>query len=174
VPAALDAVIAECLDRDSAKRPTARLVAEKLHVLQHATTARGRSAVRRPVFFVVVVVIAGLLGALAWISLSKSRRAVFVAESLPRIESLARDGEYIEAFDLARAVDRETGTATVPQDLWELLSIRVSVVSEPAGAAITFRPFGTPDRLTPVGVAPLTNVRAPRGVLHWRAVGRPT
>jgi hypothetical protein len=94
---------------------------------------------------------------------------VFVAESLPRIESLARDGKYIEAFELARTVDRTTDEATVPKDLWELLSIPVSVVSEPAGATITFRPFGKPDQVTTIGVTPMTNVLVPRGAVHWRA-----
>jgi serine/threonine protein kinase/formylglycine-generating enzyme required for sulfatase activity/cephalosporin-C deacetylase-like acetyl esterase len=168
--AALDSLIAECLEKNGEQRPTAKAVADRLRQMQQAATAPSRSAWRNPrVIVPVAIMILAVVATLAWSSITKSRRAVFVAESLPRIESLARDGKYIEAFDLASRVDRETGAATVSKDLWELLSIPVSVVSEPAGAAITFRPFGKPDDVTAFGVTPLSNVRAPRGALHWRA-----
>lgn len=62
----------------------------------------------------------------------------------------------------------DVGDASVPNDLWELLSVPVSVNSEPAGAAITIRAFGKGEPLV-VGVTPLINVRVPRGALHWRA-----
>jgi formylglycine-generating enzyme required for sulfatase activity/dienelactone hydrolase len=145
-------------------------VADRLRQMQHAATAPRRSAARNPwVLVPATLVVLGVAGALAWSSISRSRRAVFVAESLPRIESLARSGQFVEAFELARAVEAETGEATVPTELWEVLSIPVSVVSEPAGATITFRPFGQSEQSTTLGVTPLTNARAPRGALHWRA-----
>ncbi len=53
---------------------------------------------------------------------------MFVAESLPRIESLARDGKFLAAFELARAVEQDGGAAAVSEQLWELASTRVSVV----------------------------------------------
>jgi formylglycine-generating enzyme required for sulfatase activity len=93
---------------------------------------------------------------------------VFVAESLPRIESLARDGKYIEAFELARAVEREAGASAVSDQLLDLASTRVSVISEPAGAMVTMRPFGHTGSPVTLGAAPLEKVRVPRGAYHWR------
>jgi formylglycine-generating enzyme required for sulfatase activity/dienelactone hydrolase len=170
VPAALDTLIADCLEKKGAQRPSAKQAAERLRNLQQSANAPKKSGLRNPwVLGPATIVVLAVAGTLAWSSVSRSRRSVFVAESIPRIESLARNGEFLEAFDLARAVDRETGTATVPNELWEVFSIPVSVVSEPAGATITFRQFGKPGQSTPFGVTPATMVRAPRGVVHWRA-----
>ena len=169
VPPAFDALIAECLDKNSARRPTARGLGDKLRQLQQSAVAHSKSTLRSPWLLAgMALVIVGIVGGFAW-NVTKSRRAVFVAESLPRIESLARDGKYFEAFELARTVDAETGAATVPKDVLDLFSIPVSVVSEPAGAAITFRPFGRTDRATAVGTTPIKDVRVPRGALHFRA-----
>ena len=44
----------------------------------------------------------------------------------------------------------------------------MSVVSEPAGAAVTLRPFGHEGAPVTLGAAPLEKVRVPRGAFHWR------
>jgi hypothetical protein len=77
-------------------------------------------------------------------------------------------GADLEAFELARAVTRESGPATVPDGLWDVLSLPVSVTSDPAGGAVTIRPFGKAGEAIAIGVTPVTDVRVPRGVLHWR------
>ena len=117
----------------------------------------------------VIVVIVGYFG---WSAASRSRRAVFVAQSLPRVEALARDGQYLEAFELARAVERDGAAASVSEELWDLASARISVVSEPAGATVTMRPFGSAGETIALGITPLSQVRIPRGAFHWR-VERP-
>jgi hypothetical protein len=71
---------------------------------------------------------------LVWSSVNQSRRAVLVVESLPRIESLARLGQYRDAFEVARTVERETAEGTVPEELWDLVANQVSVVSEARGS----------------------------------------
>ena len=118
-------------------------------------------------WFPLVLVLAAVVAFFAWSAASRSRRAVFVAESLPRIEALARDGKYLEAFDLAREVERNAA-ASVAEELWELTSARVSVESEPAGAAVTIRAFGSASDTIPLGTTPLSQVRVPRGAFHWR------
>ena len=98
--------------------------------------------------------------------MNSNRRAVFVAESLPRIESLALDGKFLAAFELAREVERQSGV--VSSEAWTRLANRVSVDSRPSGATVTIRPFGSAGEVIALGVTPLTDTRVPRGPFHWR------
>ena len=151
-----------------AQRPTARAVSEELRQINTpapAVQARRPHSSGRPDSGGVVIVVASYF---IWSGVASSRRALFVAESLPRIESLARDGRFLAAFELARTRRAEAGGAAVSEQLWELASIRVSVVSEPAGAAVTLRPFGHDGAPVTLGSAPLEKVRVPRGAYHWR------
>jgi cephalosporin-C deacetylase-like acetyl esterase len=169
LPPSFDALVGSCLDKDSGRRPTARALTETLRRMQRDARRPHRSSFVGPrVLIPATLALIALITWTAWRSTTQSRRAVFVAESLPRIESLAREGKYFEAFELARAVTRESGPATVPDDLWDLLSLPVSVTSDPAGGAVTIRPFGKAAAAIPIGITPFAKVRVPRGVLHWR------
>jgi len=171
LPKAIDDLIARCLDKNSTRRPSARTVTEELRRLQ-TTTRAARSSfahprVLVPAMLVLVAVLAGV-GYVGWSSVTRNRAAVFAAESLPRIEALARDGKYLAAFELARAVERDSGTQKVSEELWDLASTRVSVASDPTGSAVTVRPFGSAGNAIALGKTPLEKVRVPRGALHWR------
>jgi eukaryotic-like serine/threonine-protein kinase len=171
LPGPIDDLILSCLDKDSTRRPSARTVSDTLRCLPGSRGA-APSPFTRPRVLVpaalVVLALVAVVGFFGWSAASRSRRAVFVAESLPRIEALARDGKYLEAFELARAVERNGAAASVSEELWDLASVRISVVSEPAGAAVTIRPFGSPGEAIPLGTTPLSQVRVPRGAFHWR------
>ena len=69
---------------------------------------------------------------------------------------------------MASAVEREAGPTAVSHELWDLASTRVSVVSDPAGATVTVRPFGHAGSPVTAGATPLEQVRVPRGAFHWR------
>ena len=167
LPKAIDDLILSCLDKDSARRPAARAVSDTLRQLsQDKRTHSSPWFARAGVLVPVLLVLAAVVAFLAWNAAGRSRRAVFVAESLPRIEALARDGKYLEAFDLARDVER--AAASVSEELWELMSARVSVESEPAGASVTIRAFGSASETISLGATPLGQVRVPRGAFHWR------
>lgn len=116
----------------------------------------------------VLIVLAAMAFA-AWTTTSRSRRAVFVAEALPRIETLARTENYVAAFNLAREVERVASAAAVPDQVWNAASARVSITSEPAGARVTIRPLGGEGQPIELGATPLNSIRVPRGVHHWRA-----
>jgi predicted esterase len=168
LPKPIDDLILGCLEKDSTRRPAARTVADALERLsgerRSPRAPRSRNA-RVPVFAALVLL--AVIAAFAWNAADRSRRAVFVAESLPRIEALGREGRYLEAFDLARDVERRAA-AGVSEELWDLVSTRVSVVSEPAGAVVTIRAFGSAGESIPLGTTPLAQVRVPRGAFHWR------
>ena len=75
---------------------------------------------------VAAAVFLSLAALLAWGAVNRSRRAVFVAESLPRIEALATEFKYQAAFELARAVEQKAA-GSVPEALWESITSRISV-----------------------------------------------
>ncbi|HVQ41902.1 MAG TPA: serine/threonine-protein kinase, partial [Vicinamibacterales bacterium] len=79
VPSALDALIAECLDKNSARRPTAKALGDRLRQLQQPA-AQHKSTLRNPwVIIPAALVVLAIAGAFVWSSTTKSRRAVFVA-----------------------------------------------------------------------------------------------
>jgi formylglycine-generating enzyme required for sulfatase activity/predicted esterase len=169
LPKSIDALIESCLEKDSARRPSAREVGQTLRRLQPEVNPAVATGLKRPgVLAAVAVVVIAVVGVAAWAGISRSRRAVFLAESLPRIESLAREGRHLEAFQLAKAVEQSSGPAAVSEELWELVSARVPVVSEPAGATVTIRPFGGAAENVALGLTPIASARVPRGAFHWR------
>ena len=169
LPKAIDDLILQCLAKDSTHRPSARAVGETLRRLPQTRHVSQPSRFITPRALVpAMLVIVALVGYFGWNAASRSRRAVFVAESLPRIEALARDGRYVEAFELARAVERNGDAASVSAELWDLATVRITAVSEPAGATITLRPFGRAGDPIAMGTTPLSQVRVPRGAFHWR------
>jgi formylglycine-generating enzyme required for sulfatase activity/dienelactone hydrolase len=87
---------------------------------------------------------------------------------VPRIEQLVTNREYVEAFDLATRVSATAGSDEVPDTLWQAMSRRVSVVSEPSGAMVAVQPFSPDAPWTVLGPTPLEDVRVPRGILRWR------
>ena len=168
LPRPIDNLILACLDKDSTRRPPARAVGDTLRRLCEVRRGAQSSPFAKPrVLVPAALVLVGILAFIGWTAVNRSRRAVFVAESMPRIEALARDGKYLAAFELARTVE-DTGAATVSEEIWDLASVRIAVVSEPAGAAVTIRPFGSPGEAISLGTTPLSQVRVPRGAFHWR------
>ena len=168
LPEAADTLILECLAKDAARRPSARTIADGLRRLRESAQARRSSPLLRPRVTVAAVVCLSAAALLGWGAVSRSRRAVFVAESLPRIEALAGEFRYQAAFELASAVEREAA-GSVPDALWESITSRVSVASEPAGATVTLRPVDSASTSTiALGGTPLARVRVPRGPFRWR------
>jgi serine/threonine protein kinase/predicted esterase len=167
LPQAAEALILACLDKDATRRPTAPAVADALRRLRDGSAVtRSSSRMRRwGAIAAAVCVTSAIL--LAWSNVSRSRRDVFVAESLPRIESLAVEGRYQEGFELAKAVDSKAA-GRIPEKLWDLVTTRASVTSQPAGAAVTLRPVGGKASTISLGTTPLAQVRVPRGAFHWR------
>ena len=107
LPTPIDGLILSCLDKDSTRRPSARTVGNTLRRLPQGRRVPSSSPFTRPrVLVPAALVLMAVVAFFGWSAASRSRRAVFVAESLPRIEALARDGKYLAAFELARAVEQ--------------------------------------------------------------------
>jgi formylglycine-generating enzyme required for sulfatase activity/dienelactone hydrolase len=167
LPAAADTLILECLDKDAARRPSARAIGDSLRRLRDSSSVKSSLPFLRRRAAIAAAVCLAVAALLAWGAVSRSRRALFVAESLPRIEALASEFKYQAAFELANAVEREAA-GSVPEAQWESMTTRVSVASEPAGATVTLRPVESAASPIAVGVTPLAQVRVPRGPFRWR------
>jgi cephalosporin-C deacetylase-like acetyl esterase len=165
----LDALIARCLEKDPRRRPRAReLHAELTRLREAGAAARRPRLVRAAVLVPIALAIAALL-AVSWFVVKRSRKAAFVAGALPRVESLTREMKFVEAFALAGQIVREGGTQAVSTAAWDTFSAQVNVTSKPAGALVSFRPFGSTGAWTVLGKTPLRGVRIPQGAMQWEA-----
>lgn len=104
----------------------------------------------------------------AWLLSLQNQDEQFAAQTLPLIEQLLVNNEYLDAFDLATQVTATSGPEHVPEELWERMSRRVSVESTPSGAVVHVQPFDPDAPWTELGQTPLTDARVPNGILRWR------
>jgi len=127
----------------------------------------------------IVVVLLAAAAVAGWVVVDRSRKAAFVAQSLPKIESLSRNSEYFAAFQVGRDVEHAGGADRLTDAVRDFYSRPVDVQSEPPGATISLRPYGadtSQEAWFELGRAPMPKIRVPRGVLEWRATlpGRTT
>jgi len=104
----------------------------------------------------------------AWLLSLSNQDELFAEQSLPLIEQLLVNSEYVDAFELATEVTTTSGPEHVPEELWEQMSRRVSVESTPGGALVHVRPLDPDSSWTELGQTPLNDVRVANGVLRWR------
>jgi len=121
---------------------------------------------------VAAVVLLGAAAVAAWVVVERSRKAAFVAQSLPRIESLSRQSNFFAAFQVAREVERAGGADQLTDILKEEYSSQVDVQSAPPGALISVRPYSNStgeQSWLELGSAPLMKIRVPQGAVEWHA-----
>jgi formylglycine-generating enzyme required for sulfatase activity/cephalosporin-C deacetylase-like acetyl esterase len=166
----LDGLVARCLEKDPARRPSAADVRTTVARLAGGPLGEPRRLLARPAVLASIgLVLLALVTGTAWLAVRRSRDAAFVAGALPRIERLALDTKYRQAFDLARETERVGGAAAVPKDVWDAATYALSVHSQPEGASVSFRAFASDEGWTRLGTTPLESVRVPKGTLQWRA-----
>ncbi len=170
---ALDALIAECLDKTPSRRPSARAVADRLRAIRGRLTA-GRLDVRallhRRAFvaaLAAVVVTALALGWWRWEANARVRWARTVA--IPQIHVLSETDDMYGAYMLA--IEART---VLPDDaelagLWNDVAFPATITTDPPGAEIAIRPYAAHDAAWhPVGQSPLKDVRVPAAMLQFR------
>lgn len=104
----------------------------------------------------------------AWLLSLRNQDELFAAQTLPLIEQLLVNGEYLDAFDLATQVTVTSGPEHISEELWERMSRRVSVESTPSGAVVHVQPFDPDAPWTELGHTPVSEARVPAGILRWR------
>jgi serine/threonine protein kinase len=129
-------------------------------------------SVRRPrVAIALVLLAAGLTTAGFWFANRRARIRWAREVALPEVGRLVDESwrDFTEAYELALEAEKH-----IPDDarLVELLSrcsLNVSVTTEPAGAEIYMKKYGSPSGgWEHLGVSPLERVRLPIGIFRWK------
>ncbi len=168
IPRELVGLIDACLQKDPEMRPaTVAEVGEALRELRGDGAPEPRRSRRMPLLLgaaAMVVVLAGV----GWMLVERNRALAFQAEALPRLSELAIEQKYLEAFELASEVERVAGVGSVSDEVWSSIAKTVSITSEPSQASVSVVPFGTEAEPRVLGTTPLSDIRIPRGPMHWR------
>ena len=173
---ALDALIAACLDKTPARRPSARDVADRLRAIRGRLTA-GRLDVRallqRRAFvaalLAVVAVTALALGWWWWAANARVRWARTVA--IPQIRRLSESDDMYGAYMLATQARTVLPDDAQLAGLWNDVAFPSTITTDPPGAEIAIRPYAAPDApWYPLGQSPLKDVRVPAAMLRFRIV----
>ncbi|MQA31515.1 MAG: protein kinase [Luteitalea sp.] len=176
VPAGLRHIIKRAVAKDPDERyTTAAELAEELAVCraQLSSTLQFPRMKRRRMSHAWVAI-----GALAAVAVSvvgvrtvmDARRVTWAREfALPEIQRLVDEDRYADGFALARQAEDYLGDDPGLARAWPIVSVSASLVSEPEGATVEYKPYADVDGAWQVlGQTPLQEVRLPRGALRFR------
>jgi serine/threonine protein kinase/formylglycine-generating enzyme required for sulfatase activity len=149
IPPALERIVARALTKDRERRfQSAGEMYDALRRITQASpiprTSRWRS--RRTLVPLAAAAIVLLLGGASTWRRYMVRRA---RASLPRIEQLAAQGRYVDAYALAAVAERSLGSDSTVQRLMPLVSDRMTIVSHPPGARAWLRRIAADGSLAP-------------------------
>jgi serine/threonine protein kinase/formylglycine-generating enzyme required for sulfatase activity/dienelactone hydrolase len=122
----------------------------------HKASARRWALIAIPIL--VVAVIAALL---YW----RNSNMEWARDSIPQIESLAREEKYVEAYNLALEVRKYLPDDTSLARLLPMVSDDLSVMTEPDGARVYLKRFSRDERGQPrqlIGTTPINNLQIAR------------
>jgi len=172
VPAELDRIASTCLEKDPGRRHGSMVeVGQKLERIERARTAprpEGVVSVRRPVALALAAALVVIVGGAAWwYSLTAGERWARL-EALPEVADLVDEGRIYDAYTLALQARRYIPEDERLQDLLGRISVPAVLNTEPAGALVEVKGYGTPDEpWQPLGETPV-DVRLPYALMRWR------
>ena len=163
VPVAVSDAVARAIARPRDDRfPTAgdfsaRLAEASLPVATSGSSGRWGAAVAA----------AALAGFVAWQALAPGSTAASTASALAEIDRLVAQREWVGAWDIASEIEGEVSDTTMER-IWSRISSPTRVVTEPAGAMVSWRPYGaTEEAWRPLGPAPV-EARLPQELVALR------
>ena len=172
---ALEALIAACLDKTPARRPSARDVADRLSAIRGRLTASRldvRALLQRRAFVASLAVVAVTALALGWWWWSANARVRWARTvAIPEIRRLSEGDDVYGVYMLATQARTVLPDDAQLAGLWDDVSSLSTITTDPPGAEIAIRPYAAPD--VPwyrVGESPLKGVRVPAAMLRFRIV----
>ncbi len=169
VPERLKAVIRKLLEKEPGKRYAS---AEDLHrdlaSLIESPGAKRTAALSRGAWIGVATVTVVLVAAAGWLWSRAARERRVLAE-IPEITQLVENQEYETAASLLRKARSVLPNDPALEKLWMKSTDETDVVSAPAGATVSIRPYrGDPEAWETLGVTPLKGVHVPKSGHLWR------
>lgn len=174
VPSELERIVRRCLEKErEARYPGGDELLrdlQKLRVSLEQARVRRAALWRRPRVAIpaaVVLLAAVSFGAWLWVRGSRVRWARFVA--IPEIARLNEADQYVAAYHLARRAREVLGNDRELERLWNTLTARVPIRTEPSGAEVYWKDYGHPEaQWEHAGRTPLENIDIPISYLRWR------
>ena len=176
VPTALVAVVARALEKDRDSRfPNAGAMSVALDEVETSRrTAVAAAPAAQPVrkrsaVMALSIVAVGVLSVAGWFGYRSNRASWARNDAIPQISALVGERRLSEALTLAERAERHIPEDPVLRRLLSDISLSTTIETQPSGATVEIRPYGeTGGSWRTLGVAPLANVRLPRGVYNWR------
>ncbi len=178
LPAELDRIVTKCLRKNPAERYQSaadllidlRALSEEQEFQRRLlrsgqVTSRGRAF--RPGLSFLVAGLIVVVAAGGWLTVRYLKARSAVAE-IPRLEALASDHKYKDAYALAVSIESTVPANPTLVRLMPTISMTVTARTTPAGAHVYVTPFDpadpthTPSRQL-IGTTPLTDFRIARG-----------
>jgi formylglycine-generating enzyme required for sulfatase activity/predicted Ser/Thr protein kinase len=173
LPPDLARLVAHCLKKDPAARPTMRDIVQRLEAIRDSlrpAPASLRSLIRRPAVAVpgvALIVLAAVAGWWWWQANERVRWARMVA--IPEIQRLTAQDDNDAAFRLAVEALTVLPDDPVLKQLLANCTVPTSVVSDPPGATVAMKGYSALDRSWySLGRTPLETVPLPYGPLRFQ------
>jgi len=165
IPGKLEALVLDLLAKDPADRPaSAGAVADRLGAIARpALSGPATPLFRKPSTWITVAATVTVVGGAIVFPARRRAQLDAARATLPQIESLAGEGRFAEAYDLAVRAEGVLGRDTTLQRLIPEVSDLLFVRSDPEGAAVYAMAPGAIDPGVLLGTTPIVEVRLPRG-----------
>jgi dienelactone hydrolase len=177
LPVELEEIIARTMARDRTGRTITAAEVRDLAAACHTRLTSGDVPARRPstgsrrgVIAAAAVSIVAIVAVGAWWIQGSGRVQWARAVALPEIIRLADADQFDAAFQLAEDARRYIPDDPLLAEQVRAVTRLASIDSEPAGAAVSYRPYGRADEPWRfLGRTPIDEGRVPRGLQHWKA-----